>query len=104
MSYIRKHYLLVRSAGGLSHTTIEKRAEMFGASCQIGTCCIHRLVLHQKGNICKHRIVDELPKVINEVARGYRNGLEAELVEIIQHDAAIVPTEHIERVVQHLSH
>mmetsp|Transcript_90292 Transcript_90292/g.280467 ORF Transcript_90292/g.280467 Transcript_90292/m.280467 type:complete len:232 (-) Transcript_90292:774-1469(-) len=100
---LMQHNLLVRP-GRLSHAAIEERTEVFRARRKVRTGGVDRLVLHKEGDICESGVVDELSEVIDQVARWYGDGLESELIEVIQHNAPIVTAEDVQRVVEDFCH
>mmetsp|Transcript_26285 Transcript_26285/g.75814 ORF Transcript_26285/g.75814 Transcript_26285/m.75814 type:complete len:256 (+) Transcript_26285:142-909(+) len=63
---------------------------------------IDRLALNEEGDIRQRRVVDEFPQVVREAARRNGHGLKSKLVKVVEHDAAVVAPEHIQRVVENL--
>mmetsp|Transcript_127999 Transcript_127999/g.362300 ORF Transcript_127999/g.362300 Transcript_127999/m.362300 type:complete len:330 (+) Transcript_127999:116-1105(+) len=85
----------------LPHAPVEQRAEVLRAGREVRACGIHRLAVNQERDVREGRVVDELPEVVNKVAGGDGDRLEAELVEVIQHDAPVVSSKHVQRVVEY---
>merc|ERR1711924_214916 len=101
MRHFWKNYLFVGSRR-FSHAAIEQCAEVLRPGGQQRASGIYRLVLNEESDICKGWVVEQLPQIINQVARGDGDRLKTELVEVVEHNTSIVAAEHIQRIVEHL--
>lgn len=68
----------------------------------MGSCGIDLLIFDYESHIRKYGIVDQLPQIFYEVAWWDRYRFKAEFVKVVKHDAPIVSTKDVKRIIVHL--
>ena len=63
---------------------------------------IHRFAFHGELNVTHRRVVHQLHEIISDGRRGDSNRLETELIEVIQHNRAVIAAEDKERIAVNL--